>query len=301
MDKKLYDVIIIGGNYAGMAAAMALGRALRNVLVIDSSKPCNRQTPHSHNFLTQDGKTPAEISALAMDQVSRYPTVEFYKGLAVSCKKTESGFEIITESQKKIEGKKLILASGVLDIMPDIKGFAECWGISVIHCPYCHGYEVKQEATGILGNGEYGFEFSKLINNWTKELTLFTNGPSTLTKEQTEKILSHGIKIVETEVHSIEHKNGYLQSIQLKDGSSIKLKAIYSRPAFKQHCTIPAELGCEINEMGYLKVDAFQKTNVAGVYACGDTTVQMRSVANAVATGTFAGAALNKEMIDESF
>ena len=182
------EVIIIGGSYSGLSAALSLGRALRNVLIIDSGTPCNRQTPHSHNFLTQDGRSPKQIAILAKEQVSQYKTIKFYSGLAVSGAKRANRFEIKTQTDDLFYSGKLIIATGRKDIMPDIKGFAECWGISVIHCPYCHGYEVKNEKTGIVGNGDYGFEFSRLVSNWTKDLTLYTNGKSMLTKEQTEKL-----------------------------------------------------------------------------------------------------------------
>ncbi|MCU0337011.1 MAG: NAD(P)/FAD-dependent oxidoreductase, partial [Sediminibacterium sp.] len=174
-DKKI-DVIIIGGSYAGLSAGMALGRALRNVLIIDSGKPCNIQTPHSHNFLTQDGKTPKEIANLAKRQVEEYKTVKFFDGLAIKGKKIENGFEIEAENGNIFSAKKLIFATGVKDIMPKIKGFSECWGISIIHCPYCHGYEYSKDKTGVLANGETAFEIGKLISNWTKDLTIFTNG-----------------------------------------------------------------------------------------------------------------------------
>ncbi|MCS3871111.1 thioredoxin reductase [Chryseobacterium ginsenosidimutans] len=167
-----FDVIIIGGSYSGLSAAMALGRSLRKVLLIDSGKPCNRQTRHSHNFITHDGKTPKEISDLAKEQVLKYETVKFHNGIVVKTSKNNEGFEIETESNEKFYAKKLILASGIKDIMPNIPGFAECWGISVIHCPYCHGYEVKGKATGILSNGDIAFDFSKLVFNLTKETDL---------------------------------------------------------------------------------------------------------------------------------
>jgi thioredoxin reductase len=296
-----FDVIIIGGSYAGLSAAMSLGRALRNVLIIDSGKPCNRQTPHSHNFLTRDGQTPAELSALAKEQVMNYKTLRFYEGLAVSGTKTENGFEIHTQSGDRFTAKKLVFASGIRDIMPDIEGFAECWGITAIHCPYCHGYEVKQERTGILANGDGAFEYARLISNWTKDLTVFTNGASTLSEEQTAKIRSHNINIIEKEISSLEHENGYLRRIIFKDQSDFQLKAVYSRPQYEQHSDIPAALGCELTEQGLLKIDAMQRTTVPGVYACGDNASAMRSVANAVAMGSFAGAALNREMVEEAF
>ncbi|UOB18926.1 NAD(P)/FAD-dependent oxidoreductase [Abyssalbus ytuae] len=298
---KNFDVIIVGGSYSGLAAAMALGRALRKVLVIDNGKPCNRQTPHSHNFITQDGKTPLEIATLAKQQVAEYNTISFYNGLATNGNNTENGFEIQTSSGDKFTASKLIFATGIKDIMPKIKGFEECWGISVLHCPYCHGYEVKNKATGILGNGEYGFEFSKLISNWTTNVTLFTNGKSTLTKEQTKTLEKHQITTVEKEIKKLEHTNGYLRNIVFKDESTSLIKAIYTKTPFKQHCPIPEQLGCELTDEGYIKTDYLQKTNVKNIYACGDNTTRMRTVANAVSMGTTAGMILNKEFILERF
>ena len=296
-----FDVIIVGGSYSGLAAGMALGRALKKVLIIDSGKPCNRQTPYSHNFITHDGDTPAEIAALANLQVRSYDTVKFFDGLATSGFKTETGFEISVASGETFAAKKLIFATGIIDIMPDIDGFAACWGISVLHCPYCHGYEVRNEKTGILGHGEYGYELARLISNWTNDLTLFTNGHSTFTVEQTEKLEKHKIKIVEKEIERLEHNNGYLQNIIFKDGTKSSLKAIYAHSPFEQHCQIPESLGCELTDEGYIRIDPFQETTVNGVFACGDNATRMRTVANAVAMGTTAGITVSKTMILEEF
>jgi len=301
IEQKHFDVIIVGGSYSGLSAAMSLGRSLREVLVIDSGLPCNRQTPHSHNFITHDGEKPAVISAKAKVQVDFYDTVQFYNGLAVSAIKTENGFEIKTESGKVFTSRKILFATGVKDLFPEIEGFRECWGISVLHCPYCHGYEVKKEKIAIICNGEMGFEFAKLISNWTKDLRLCTNGKSTLTLEQTQVLTKHNVQIFEEEIDSLEHKNGEIKNIIFKNQEKVTVKAIYARPPFEQHCQLPKKLGCNINEQGLLKVDTMQKTNIAGIYASGDCTTQMRSVAIAVSTGSFAGAVINKELIDESF
>ncbi len=185
--------------------------------------------------------------------------------------------------------------------MPGIPGFAESWGISVLHCPYCHGYEVKHEKTGILGNGNYGFEFSALISNWTKDLTLYTNGKSALTTEQTAKLQQHNIAIVEDEIEEIQHHNGYLKHILFKGGKSAAVKTIYTRTPFIQHSSIPQLLGCQLNDDGYIEVNPAQKTSVSGVFACGDNTTRVRTVANAVGMGTTAGMMINKELIEEDF
>jgi thioredoxin reductase len=295
-----FDVIIIGGSYSGLSAAMTLGRSLRNVLIIDGGKPCNRKTPHSHNFITHDGKTPKEISELAKEQVLKYETVKFHDGVVVNMGKNSKNFTITTEKEEIFYAKKLILASGIKDIMPNIPGFAESWGVSVIHCPYCHGYEVKGEATGILSNEDIAFDFSKLVFNLTKELTLFTNGKSTLNKEQTEKFNQNKISIVEDEIEKVQHVNGHIQKIIFKNGKEASLKALYAKIGFEQNINIK-DLGIELNENGFIKVDMMQKTNILGVFACGDNVTMMRSVANAVAQGNFAGAVVNKELSEEEF
>ncbi len=299
-EPKQYDVIIVGGSYAGLAAGMALGRALRRVLIVDSGLPCNRQTPYSHNFITQDGVPPLEIAALARQQVARYGTVELMTGTVTEAVATAHGFDVQVDSAG-VRATKLVFATGVRDVLPDIPGFAACWGISVLHCPYCHGYEVRDEVTGVLGNGDKAFELTRLIANWTKDLTLFTNGPSRLTAEQTAKLGDHHIRIVEAEIVELEHIQGHIEGIRFKDGAAAHIKALYSLTAFEQHCSIPQRLGCELTQEGYITVDPQQRTSMHGIYACGDNTTRLRTVANAVAMGTTAGMMLNKELIAEEF
>ena len=296
-----FDVIVVGGSYSGLAASMALGRALRRVLVIDSGKPCNMQTPHSHNFITHDGEKPAEIAAKARQQVELYNTVEFFDGLVTGGKRAGQRFVLQTASGETLVARKLIFATGIRDLLPNVPGFADCWGVSALHCPYCHGYEVRGERTGVLGNGTSGFEFAGLIANWTRDLKLFTNGASTLTEEQAQKLSSHKIQIVESEIECLEHEGGNLQAVTLKDGSSLPLSVLYTRPPFEQHCSIPKELGCEFTQEGYISVLPSQKTTVADVFACGDNASSMRTVANAVGTGTAAGMMANRELCAEEF
>lgn len=299
--KNQFDVIIVGGSYAGLSAAMSLGRSLRKVLIIDSGKPCNEQTPHSHNFLTQDGKTPKEISTIAKEQVEKYSTIEFYEGFATSGIKTENGFEITTENGDKFESKKLIFATGIIDEIPNIKGFKECWGISLIHCPYCHGYEFQNKKTGIIANGDRGFHIASLVNNLTKDLTIFTRGKANFNDEQLQKLKQNNIDIMETEIEELKHQNGMVESLILSDGKVLNFEAVYGAFPFIQHSDIAESLGCEMTEMGHIKIDQFQKTNVTGLLACGDNSSPMRSVANAVYTGNLAGAMVNAELTAEPF
>lgn len=301
MENKNFDVIIIGGSYSGLSAGMSLGRSLRNVLIIDNGAPCNKQTPHSHNFLTQDGKTPKEIGRIAREQVEKYNTVKLYDGKVVQTQKVSDGFEVEISSGEKFKAKKLVIATGIRDLKPDIPGFEECWGISILHCPYCHGYEVKNEVTGILAKGEVAYEFSKMILNLTKNLTLFTNGKSGFTEDQKEKLNQHMIHINENEIEKIQHEKGQIQKIVFKNGKEQPLKVLYAKIPFEQNLNTLTDLCLELTEQGFIKVDPFQKTTVCGVYACGDNVTMMRSVANAVAQGSFAGAMVNKELVDEDF
>lgn len=301
MKQEEFDVIIVGGSYSGLSAAMALGRALRTVLVIDSGKPANRFTPHSHNFITHDGKKPHEISSLAKDEVLRYQTVTFKEGLVIQAQRTATGFLVTLASGEVHVSKKIVLATGIVDQMLDIPGYAECWGKSVLHCPYCHGYEVRDAETGILGNGDYAYEFGMLISNWTKNLSIFTNGKSALTEVQQKNLAKHNIEIVEHKIVELLHANGMLNKVKLENGVVHPLSALYSKPAFIQHSDVATRLGCELTSEGYIKTDQSQRTGIPGVFACGDNVTKLRTVSNAVSLGTIAGMMLNKELIIEQF
>lgn len=298
---KKFDVIIIGGSYSGLSAAMALGRALKQVLVINSGEPCNAQTPYSHNFLTQDGSTPAGIYTVGKQQAEKYKTVQFLNGFASTGKKTGKGFEIMMQTGETFQALKLIFATGIKDIMPPIEGFSECWGISAIHCPYCHGYEVRDTRTGILGNGDHAFELAKMISNWTPDLTLYTNGVSAISAGQTALLKENNIRIIEKQISRLEHLAGHIGHIVFTDGTRSSLSALYGPRPFIQHCTIPESLGCLMTQDGYIKTDPFQQTSIEGIYASGDNASRARTIANAVAMGTAAGMAASKKLIMEQF
>ncbi len=298
--QQAFDVIIVGGSNAGLAAGMTLGRALKQVLIIDGGNPCNKQTPHSHNFLTQDGRRPAELLQIATAQVLAYPTVQLVSGTVTTADGSNGDFGVTTADGQRFRARKLLFATGIKDLMPAIQGFAPCWGISVIHCPYCHGYEYKGQETGILMNGEAAVELGTFIRNWTGRLTLYTHGKATLSAEGRQQLARRNIPIVEKEIRRLEHENGYLKSVLFTDGTRQPLDALYAKPAFEQHSPLPGQLGCSLTEGGYIQVDEFKKTTVPGIYAAGDNTTPMRSVAGAVAAGTMAGAMLALEIIRES-
>lgn len=296
-----YDVIILGGSFAGLSAAMSLGRSLRKVLIIDNGKPCNRNTPFAHNFITHDGSAPGEIAAKAKEQVLQYKTVSFHNAFAEKGKKTENGFEIACADQKVFTAEKLILATGVKDVLPEIEGFAACWAISILHCPYCHGYEVKHQKTGLLMNGPMAFEFSKMIHNLSGDLTIYTNGESTLTTEQTARLESRDIKIDERPIDHIQHQNGQIEAIHFKDQSKEDIKVLYGKSEAVQHNSIAKDLNCDLDEFGLIIIDETQETTAKGVYACGDNSSPFRALPIAIAAGNIAGAIVNKTLVEERF
>lgn len=296
---EIYDVIVIGGSYAGLAGALSLGRSLRKTLVIDAGNPCNSHTPFSHNFLTRDGETPANLSSIGREDVLKYPTVSCLEGEAAKAEKIESGFKITTANNEEFTSKKLLFTTGIVDIMPDVEGFAACWGVSVLHCPYCHGYEFKGAKTGVFGNGEKGYEQVKLISHWSGEITLYTNGKSTLSKDHTALLQNNNIRIEEKEIAAFEHVEGNIQNVIFKDNTKQNLKALYASPEIKQKSELPMELGCTLTDHGRIDVDLFQKTEVPGVYAAGDNASLGRAVSVAVSAGSLAGIAINKELISE--
>jgi len=296
-----FDVIIIGGSYAGLSAALTLGRATRNVLIIDAGEPCNWQTPQSHNFLTHDGDQPAMITKAAKAEVLKYPTVRFLKEMAVSGVRIDEGFSISLENGASFTARKVLLATGLKDVLPAIKGFHECWGISVIHCPYCHGYEVRDEKIGLLMNGDHAYDMAKNLHLWNNDLSILTNGKSQFTVEQTEKLKAKSITILEEEIIEIEHVDGELKQIVFENGEKLALKAIYARAEVVQHNHLFRDLGCELTELNTIKVNEQQQTTAKGVYAAGDCATMFRSLSIVTAAGTMAAVMLNKEMISEDF
>ena len=299
MEDAAIEVVIVGGSYAGLSAAMSLGRAMRQVVIIDSGQPCNRQTPHAHNLITHDGATPEHIRAVAKEQVLAYPTVRFLADTVTNITGTDNEFVVSTAQGQTIQTRKILLAAGVRDLLPPIEGLAACWGISAIHCPYCHGYEYRQQPTGILVNGSMALDFGRIVRNWTKELTIFTNGAPTFEPEPQQQLEAWGIKIERREIQALEHTNGVLEQVRFADGSRQALPVLYARVPFEQHFALPAGLPCQLTETGLIQTNEFRHTSVPGVYAAGDNSTMMRSVAAAIAMGSGAGAFINHALVAE--
>jgi thioredoxin reductase len=293
-----YDVIIVGGSIAGLSAAMTLGRSLRKVLVIDSCNPCNIQTPQSHNFITNDGKRPKHINQAAREEVLRYPTVTFLDGLVTDIVPSGDAFTVKTRDDAFLGGR-ILLATGLRDLIPDVPGFAECWGISVLHCPYCHGYEVKGLPTAVLANGQAAYHLGTMVAHWASTVTILTNGTSELRNEEAENLSTLGVTVLENEISDIIHKDGRVGKIRFADGTYFPVSVVYASVPFEQQSDLAEKLGCKMLAHGHIDIDPEQRTSVKNVYAAGDNTAQQRALSVASASGTRAGFTINAEMVLE--
>ncbi len=294
--KHDFDVAIVGGSIAGLSAAMTLGRSLRRVGVFDSGNACNRYAPRSHNFITCDGKQPGEIVSTAREEVAKYETVSFHDIEVTGVEKTDRGFIILTSDQE-FSAKRLLLATGLKDNLPDVRGFGDCWGISILHCPYCHGYECRNQRTGIIANGEAAYHLGTLINNWTRDITVLTNGVSELRNEEREKLAQLDIDVIEKEIAEIRHSGGRADAVFFTDGTSEPIRHYYASIPFEQQNGLAESLGCKMTGHSHVDVDDEQRTSIEGVYAAGDCTAQARAISVAAASGTKAGFTINVELI----
>ncbi|RZK60618.1 MAG: NAD(P)/FAD-dependent oxidoreductase [Hymenobacter sp.] len=294
----MIDVLIIGGSYAGLSAALALGRARRTVLVLDSRRPRNRFTPHAHNLLLHDGDAPADLAARARQQVAAYPTVQLLEAQATTAAQQPDGtFEVATEAHGTFRARRLLLATGLRDELPPVSGFAECWGKSVIHCPFCHGYEVADQPTGIWNNGDEVGHQVRMLRNWTRELTVFTNGPATFGPEVHQLLATHGLALEETPVAALLHQGGQLTALRLADGREHPLPVLYARLPAQQSSSLGQQLGCALTEQQLLRINETNQTTVPGVYAAGDCCSALPQLALAIAAGNLVGATLSRELI----
>ncbi|MCY0976934.1 NAD(P)/FAD-dependent oxidoreductase [Chryseobacterium wangxinyae] len=297
---KIFDVIVIGGSYSGLSAALALGRFCRDILILDHNFPTNRSSRNTQNFLTQDGAKRKELVVRTKEQILKYPSITFLTDFAIEGERTADRFLIKTEKGDFFTSKKLIFATGVQDMLPEIQGFKECWGTSVIHCPYCHGYELRNLKTVIFGSSEFAFNTAALIHTLTSDLTIVTKSLSDFTDVQLENLRHYNIRVFESAVTEIQHYQGRMNKIKLKNKNVLDAQVLYTSLPFSQSSKIPQQLGCKITDAGLISINHEQQTTISGVYACGDNSSGMRSVARAVYTGSLAGAVVNRELSKES-
>lgn len=291
----LYDVIIIGGSYAGLAAALPLARARRKVLVIDAGQRRNRFATHSHGFLTQDGTPAAEIAAVARAQILTYETVEWLDASATDARQIEDGFAVEIEGGAARRAKRLILASGVVDTLPEVPGLAERWGRQVFHCPYCHGYELQQGRIGVLATSELAMHQALLLPDWGPT-TLLLNDSFTPDAQQLAQLQARGVHVEEGAVREIA---GHADAL-FEDGRVLAFDGLFTAPQSRVDSPVARALGCEISAgpMGaVIQTDALKATTVAHVFACGDAARFGGSVPLAVGDGTMAGLAAHRSLV----
>ena len=270
--KEAYEVLVIGAGPAGLSAALALGRLQRSVFVCDDRRPRNAVAAKMNNFPGRDGTPPAELRLAIRKDLEKYPTVELYDVSVKAVEKTKSGFAAWLATGESIRFKKILLAHGIEDRLPELPGFRELWGKSVFHCPYCHGFEHRGERLGLLGDGELALHMLPLLTGLTSDLVLFTNGPTLLTTEEREKIERIDVGIVETPLCRLNLEGERLVSVELSDGDKKARDGLFVLPKFpfQMKANFGAILGCEFTEMGLYKVDEMGRTTLPGVFAAGD-------------------------------
>lgn len=294
-----FDAIVVGGSFAGLSAALILARARREVLVIDSGLPRNRFAAHSHGVLGQDGIAGAELLRNAKTQLLDYPTVRWISDTVTTAQPTVDGFVVGTENGDSWATRKLLLATGIRDELPELPGLAERWGHSVVHCPYCHGYEIGGGAIGLLGGHEKSATMAALHADWG-DVTLFAHG-MTLEADDLAALQRRGVSIEHAAVVGLEGEAPALSAAVLADGRRVELRALFVTA--RQHMAAPLveQLGCALEDspIGVLiQVDAGKQTSVPGIYAAGDATL-VGNISLASAEGVRAGVSLHHALVAE--
>jgi len=305
-----YDAIVIGGSFAGLSAAMQLARARRRVCVVDAGQPRNRFAAASHGFFGQDGEPPLAMIEQARRKLLAYPTVTSRQGTAVSATaqqragSPESGFAVVLDDGAHMEAHKLVLAFGVQDGLPDIAGLSERWGASVLHCPYCHGYELGGQRLGVLYHSPPSGMHAQLIADWGPT-TLFLNGETTLEPSEHERLMALGIAVEPAPIAALEGPGQALHGVRLQatgggDVRVVPIDALYVAASTRPSSPLAEQLGCAFDDgpMGpFVRTDANKMTTVPGVYAAGDLTLMRHNATLASAEGVLAGVSAHQAMV----
>ncbi|GGJ95184.1 NAD(P)/FAD-dependent oxidoreductase [Pseudomonas matsuisoli] len=294
----MLDVIIVGGSYAGMAGALQLARARRHVLIIDSGKPRNRFAARAHGVLAEDGRSPAEITAIAQAQLLAYPTVTWQKASAVSATREEGVFTVYTDIGTRFQSRRLLLATGIRDELPAISGLQERWGRSVFHCPYCHGYELGQARLGVIASNEHSFHQALLVPEWG-ETTFFLNAQFEPDAEQHSLLDARNVRVEKAAIECVKDK----ATVRLVDGREFEFAGLFVAPNTTAVHPLADELGCEYTETPFggpvIETDVFKQTSVSGLFACGDAAHAPGALSFAVADGMMAGLGIHHSLIPE--
>lgn len=286
-----YEVIVVGGNFAGLSAAMQLARARRRVLLVDAGMPRNRFSEASHGFLGQDGRTPAAIMQEGKRQLSLYPTVTLLDGEATSAVADGGEFAVTLKDGNEHRALRLVLATGIRDTPPDIAGLRERWGRTVLHCPYCHGFEVSGRPLGVLANHPHAAHVAALIPDWG-DATYFSQGRFVPDEGQLAHLAARGVRVEHSPVVELLGTAPALGAVRLQDGRVIPMAAIFTSSATSMASPLAEELGCAFDEGPFgpvIRTGENKETSVRGVYAAGDAASPMHNATLASASGVLAG------------
>jgi thioredoxin reductase len=295
MDRARYDVIVIGGGAAGLSAALVLGRARRRVAVVDGGTPRNAPAAHMHGFLSRDGMSPADLVAVGRDEAASYG-VEFISGHVVSI---QPGFSLTLADGERLEARRLLVATGATDELPPIPGLRERWGKDFLHCPYCHGWEVRDQPLGVLGTSTGSVEHAHLIRQWSDDVIFFTHTHD-LTAADREQLEARGIRVVDGEVRGLVVEDDRLRGVVLGDGRTVERDALFVRPELRPRLNgLLEHVGCETDDLGFLRVDTAGRTSVAGVWAAGNAANPRAQVITAAGEGSAAAISINADLVDE--
>jgi len=297
----MFDVIIIGGGAAGLSAGLILGRFRRSVLICDSQRPRNAKSTGVHGFLSRDGIHPQELLQIARDQLAPLTTVEIRAQEVVDIAQSDGGFTVTFQNGTSETAKKILFATGVKDKLPSVEGVEDLFGKSVFHCPYCHGWEVRDQAIAILANGDGAVHLASLLHALSDDVVICTDGKSEINASDSAQLERLGIKIFETPVARLKHDGTALEGIAFSDGTFLQREAIFVRTVQEQHSQLPAKLGCNMTQQGYVAVDQMGKTNIEGVFAAGDLASPLQQVIHAASRGAAAAAFINTELAQEIF
>ncbi|MCR4267875.1 NAD(P)/FAD-dependent oxidoreductase [Nitratireductor sp. ZSWI3] len=294
-----YDAIIIGGSFAGLSAAMQLGRANRSVCVLDTGRPRNRFAVRSHGFFGQDGAAPLAMLADARQKVAAYPSVSFRDAEATAARANGEGYAVTLSDGEALSGRRLVLAFGLKDRLPDIPGMTERWGRSVLHCPYCHGYEFLGRPLGVLSVIPQSVHQAELITEWGPT-TFFLNGGAMPDEATRARLSARGVTLEPERVVSLEGQAPDLAGLRLADGRLVEVSALYLAPDSRPQSPIAEQLGCTFEDAPFgriIRTDALKRTGVPGVFAAGDITRMAHNATFASADGVQAGASVHQSLV----
>ena len=291
---KAYDVLVVGGGAAGLSAALVLLRARRTVVLVDSGAPRNAPAEHMHGFLSRDGMPPRDLLAEGRSEVTGYGGT-LVDDTVVS---VEPGFEVRLAEAAPLSARRLVVATGLRDELPDIPGVRERWGRDLLHCPYCHGYEVRDRPLGVLGATPDAVDHALLVRQWSPDVTLFPHTYD-VTAEQREQLTARGIRIVEGTVARLVVDKDRLQGVEMVGGTVVPRAAVFVRPRFVPNSDLLTSLGCEADENGWVVRDPTGRTTVAGVWVAGNAADPRAQVISAAGQGSAAAIALNADLVEE--